>query len=495
MIVPRWEWRTFGDSFAEAESRLRASEPTRVEESDELYVLSARVDGSIKVRGGKLDVKRLEVVNEEGLEQWNPVAKAELPLDAGEVASLLTALGASVPPLGHQTYDVDRLAEIVGAHDDLRAVPVFKHRVRYLLDGCMAELTDVRSDLRTRRTIAVENEDPAVVRATVEALGLWSRPNVSFPRGLALLVGFGARPGAVIDVGTNSVKFLLAEPAVDGGWRHVVDRSEVTRLGESLATSGRLFPEAMRRTSDVIAEMVDEARSHGAERIAAVGTAWMRRAGNAHEFVAAVRERTGVRVEMIDGEEEARLSYRAASAGLGSLEGSLVLFETGGGSTQFTFGHGERIDERFSIDVGAVGVTERFRLADAVDEETLAVAVAEVAVDLAALDGCATPDVLVGMGGALTNLAAVKHGLVEYDPAVVQGTVLDLGELERQIELYRTRRAEERRSIAGLQPKRADIILAGACIVRAVLTKLGSTSLIVSDRGLRHRLLVERFGA
>ena len=99
------------------------------------------------------------------------------------------------------------------------------------------------------------------------------------------------------------------------------------------------------------------------------------------------------------------------------------------------------------------------------------------------------------MGGALTNLAAVKHELASYDPDVVRGTVLDVAELERQIALFRTRSAEERRAIVGLQPKRADIILAGACIVRAVLAKLDCESLVVSDRGLRHRLLVERFGS
>ncbi len=98
------------------------------------------------------------------------------------------------------------------------------------------------------------------------------------------------------------------------------------------------------------------------------------------------------------------------------------------------------------------------------------------------------------MGGAITNLTAVKHGLAEYDPTVVQGTVLDLAEIDRQIELYRTRTADERRLIVGLQPKRAEVILAGACIVRIVVTKLGRESLTVSDHGLRHGLLLERFG-
>ena len=162
MIVPRWEWRTFGDSFGEAEARLAALQPTKVDDSDELYILSSRVEGSIKVRGGQLDVKRLEEVSDDGLEQWRPVAKAEFPLAATDVASLLGSLDVTVPSLDRDTYDLDELVEeVVATHDELLAVPVPKHRAHYLLDGCMAELTDVRPDARTTRTIAVETEDPA----------------------------------------------------------------------------------------------------------------------------------------------------------------------------------------------------------------------------------------------------------------------------------------------------------------------------------------------
>ena len=125
----------------------------------------------------------------------------------------------------------------------------------------------------------------------------------------------------------------------------------------------------------------------------------------------------------------------------------------------------------------------------------LARALDAIAADLASLDGRPTPAALVAMGGAVTNLAAVKHGLVTYDPEVVQGSELDLDELDRLLELFRTRSADERRAIPGLQPKRAEVILAGACIVRTVVGKLGRESLTVSDRGLRHRLLVERFGS
>jgi exopolyphosphatase/guanosine-5'-triphosphate,3'-diphosphate pyrophosphatase len=124
----------------------------------------------------------------------------------------------------------------------------------------------------------------------------------------------------------------------------------------------------------------------------------------------------------------------------------------------------------------------------------IAEACAAIAADLSALEGRSAPDVLVGMGGAMTNLAAVRHGLAKYDSEVVQGTALDRAEVDRQIELYRRRDAAQRQEIIGLQPARSEVILAGACIVRTVLEMLGCDALTVSDRGLRHGLLAERFG-
>ena len=146
------------------------------------------------------------------------------------------------------------------------------------------------------------------------------------------------------------------------------------------------------------------------------------------------------------------------------------------------------------MNVGAVGFTERFGLDGVVDEQTLGAARDAIAADLDRLDGRPVPDVVVGMGGAVTNLAAVKHQLATYDPSVIQGAALEAAEVDRQIELYRTRTADERRDIVGLQPKRAEVILAGALIVHTVLAELGRDLLTVSDRGLRHGVLAERFG-
>jgi len=300
---------------------------------------------------------------------------------------------------------------------------------------------------------------------------------------------------AVIDVGTNSVKFNISERRPDSSWQTLVDRAEITRLGEDLEKTGEISPDAMTRTASAIAAMVSQARDAGVAAIAAVGTMGMRTAHNSQQFIAMVEQRCGVRIEIIPGPEEGRLAYLAVKAGLGVAEGSLVIFDTGGGSTQFTFGHGSTVQEQFSLNVGAVRFTEKYGLDGAITPEQLRVAMDAIAAEFTRIDGRPSPDALVGMGGAITNVAAVKHRMAKYDPDVIQGSVIERSEVERQIELYRSKSLDERRAIIGLQPKRADVILAGACIVKIVMDKLGKDRLSVSDRGLRHGLLIDRFSS
>jgi exopolyphosphatase/guanosine-5'-triphosphate,3'-diphosphate pyrophosphatase len=300
---------------------------------------------------------------------------------------------------------------------------------------------------------------------------------------------------AVIDVGTNSVKFNISERRDDGTWKTIVDRAEITRLGEGLEKTGEISSDAMERTVSAIAAMASEAQANGVAAIAAVGTMGMRTARNSQQFIDAVQQRCGVRIEVIPGEEEGRLAYLAVKSGLGLAEGSLAIFDTGGGSTQFTFGHGVKVEEQFSLNVGAVRFTEQYGLGSAVSPEQLRSALDAIAAEFTRIDNRPSPDALVGMGGAITNIAAVKHGLAKYDPDIIQGSVIERAEVERQIELYRSRSLEERRKIVGLQPKRADVILAGACIVKTVMEKLRKDRLSVSDRGLRHGLLIDRFAS
>jgi exopolyphosphatase/guanosine-5'-triphosphate,3'-diphosphate pyrophosphatase len=300
---------------------------------------------------------------------------------------------------------------------------------------------------------------------------------------------------AVIDVGTNSVKFNISERRPDGTWQTLVDRAEITRLGENLEKTGEISSDAMARTVSAIAAMTAEAREAGVSAIAAVGTMGMRMARNSQQFIDSVEQRCGVRIETISGEEEGRLAYLGVKSGLGLAEGSLAIFDTGGGSSQFTFGHGSAVEERFSLNVGAVRFTEKYGLAGVVSQEQLDAAIDAIASELTRIDARPAPDTLVGMGGAITNMAAVKHQLAKYDPDIIQGSVIERAEVERQIEMYRSRSPEERRAIVGLQPKRADVILAGVCIVKIVMDKLAKDSLSVSDRGLRHGLLIDRFSA
>jgi len=184
-IVPRWEWRAFGRSFGAAEERFDALAPERVQESDELYVLSKTVDENVKVRDELLDIKQLEHVNADGLEQWLPVMKEPFPLTATTAASVVERLAAAVPPLEQDAYTLDEFVrELVLPSADLLAVHVHKRRQRYTIGGCMTELTDLRTDVGETRTVAVEAEDPERVIATVRDLRLASLANTSFPHGL-----------------------------------------------------------------------------------------------------------------------------------------------------------------------------------------------------------------------------------------------------------------------------------------------------------------------
>jgi len=301
---------------------------------------------------------------------------------------------------------------------------------------------------------------------------------------------------ATIDVGSNSVLLHLAERRADGSFAALDDRAELTRLADGLDRSGRFADEAMDRTAQALADFVQLARQRGAAEIAAVGTAALRAAANATAFLERVQRELGLSVEVISGEDEARLSFVAVRASL-SLEGRVAVCDIGGGSTELIFGSASGLDSRTSLPLGALTLTERYlpshqdpvpagelRLLQAFIDQTLA-GVSAPRDEVAAL---------VGMGGAVTTLAAVELGLEPYDPERVHGTTLAAAQLQRQIALYLGLTVAQRRALAGLHPKRADTILAGAVIARAVMAWLGLERITVCDRGIRHGLLVDRFG-
>ncbi|MGD9572262.1 MAG: Ppx/GppA family phosphatase [Thermoleophilia bacterium] len=492
-IVPRWEWRGFG-SFESAVARIEETPPEGVTGGEETYLVSRDGENTVKVRDGLLDVKRLEEIDDRGLELWRPVMKVPSPVLADDLRAVLNALGVTAPPLEHPSYRIEELLRRAVDGEVVRGVPVSKSRTRYVFLGCSAEVTEVVAAGAPLRTIALESPDPDLVMAALGELGIDPGVNTSYPRALARVAGLAGRRGTVVDIGTNSVKLHIGERTADGAWRVLADRAAVVRLGEGLLDTGAIAPAAIARTSDAVCDMAREARRAGAPEIVAVGTAGLRMATNSDAFVAAVRERCGVTVEVIPGDEEARLGYLAAIGAAARDPGArIVVAETGGGSSQFTAGSGARVVERFSIDLGAVRLTEAFGLDGPVGPDTVARARAAAADDLGRVAGLPRPDLLLGMGGAFTNLAAVHHALAEYDPAVIEGTVLDRDEIDRQIELYRAMTADGRRGITGLQAGRAEVILAGALIAGAILEALGRDAVTVTDRGLRHALVDERF--
>ena len=206
-IVPRWEWRWFGRRFGRAEALLAELTPGAVQESSETYLLSGAGD-NVKVRDALMDIKVLREVDPNGLEQWTPVMKAGFPLPAAEVARVFAALRLDLPPLDRSSYELGQfISELAEPSGRIRAISVQKRRIRYTVGGCMAELSDVIADGRATRTIAFESENAAAVIAAVRSMGLLGYVNTSYPRGLAALVDGAPLRYAVIDVGTNSIKF------------------------------------------------------------------------------------------------------------------------------------------------------------------------------------------------------------------------------------------------------------------------------------------------
>lgn len=300
---------------------------------------------------------------------------------------------------------------------------------------------------------------------------------------------------AIIDIGSNSIKFFVGELAPDRTITTVVDTSEVTRLGEGLDRTGEIGPQVMERNVNAVAAFQARAAELGADQTAAVGTMALRSAKNGGEFVRRVREACGVEVRIIPGEEEARLSYLAARSGLPLQDGDLVVFDTGGGSTEFIFGRDAQVVKRFSVNLGAVRITEHYLKSDPVTPEEVEAALAQIDRELAQAGVEGRPAQLVGIGGTVTSMSAVKHKMAQYDPDVIQGSTLTRSDIQVQIGEYSAKTIEERRAIPGLHPKRADVILAGACILDVITRRLNADGLTVSHRGLRHGLAYDLFQA
>lgn len=295
---------------------------------------------------------------------------------------------------------------------------------------------------------------------------------------------------AVIDIGSNSIKMYVGR-IVHGRVTDVADMSVVNRLSEGMAETGELDEDAMDRT--LAALKVFKARAEGldVDKVAAVGTQALRQADNAPEFVTKLRNRLKMSVRVLSGEQEARCAFLAATTSLDLGDGPVRVFDAGGASTEVILGRDGRIETAQSLPIGSRVLTDRHCKSDpvtAAQYEALADEVARAVADVPRGEGP-----LVGIGSTATSLGTVHYGL-DFDAyAEVHGRTLDRSVVETAVDRLGTMTLRARRHIPGLHPDRADVMLAGASIVAALMSRCAVEELVLCARGLRHGVFRDRF--
>ncbi len=299
---------------------------------------------------------------------------------------------------------------------------------------------------------------------------------------------------ASIDIGTNSVLLLVAERDAHRRWKAVAERAEITRLGKGVDQSKTLSTESMEATLEVIGRFAAEARGLGIKGLAISATSAARDASNGEAFLESVKHRAGVAAEILSGDEEARLSFASAYSDFGGTA-PMVAIDIGGGSTEFIFGDAAGvISFRKSFDVGSVRMTERFLAGDPPEPAELARLGAFLTETFKPLPRPPAGFRFVGVAGTVTTVCAVAKKIEPYDATLVHGAELSRAEVESTVHRLAHLPVMLRRTLPGLQPRRADVIVAGGLILRTAIDCLDATSVTVSDRGLRWGLLADRFG-
>ena len=293
---------------------------------------------------------------------------------------------------------------------------------------------------------------------------------------------------AVVDIGTNSTRVLVAD--VDDDRLTELDRrTTVTRLGEGLEATGRLSDDAMGRVADALADYRSAIDRLGADREVAVATSAMRDASNGPAFRDEIQRRFGLDARTISGDEEARLTFLGATAGRPTGAATLVI-DIGGGSTEYVTGE-PGSDPAFNVStrMGSVRHTERYLHADpptpeelaALSDDASAIIEAEVPADVRA-----RVDAGIAVAGTATSLAAIDQELEPYDPARVHGYRLPRRNCEQLLGRLASLTVAERRELKGLHPDRAPTIVAGAAILLESMRAFGLDELEVSENDILH---------
>ncbi|MGH7839679.1 MAG: Ppx/GppA family phosphatase [Candidatus Binataceae bacterium] len=295
---------------------------------------------------------------------------------------------------------------------------------------------------------------------------------------------------AALDVGTNTVLMLVVERDADGHLRQLADWSRITRLGRGVDASGRLDPPSALKTLDTIAEFADQARALGAQKILTAATAALRDAADGADFLARVKARSGLDLDVISGETEAHLAWLATVKGLNLDPASkLLIVDIGGGSTELIRAQPGGAVDLVSLQIGSVRLTERLVHSDpphASEAAELRVAIDEA---LATVHWNYQPDLMVGIAGTVTTLCAVALGLAQYDPDRVHGYRLAHADVLRTLGQLAAVPLEQRKQMPGVEAGRADVIFAGAAILERVMAHFKLDQVIVSDQGVRWGLI------
>ena len=298
---------------------------------------------------------------------------------------------------------------------------------------------------------------------------------------------------AAIDIGSNSIRQIVADVSPTGAIRVVDEMKAAPRLGAGLEATGELSGVAMRAAADALVRMSTLARQLGAERVEAVATSAVRDAANGPAFLEVVSRETGLHVRTLDGDGEARLSFLSALAHFELGVGRAVVMDIGGGSLELALSADGLLERLFSLPFGAIRTTEQF-LAHGTrrrDVRALRRAVREgIREHMPVRDWRGAQ--VIGSGGTFTNLAAIHNARKGvHTAATVHGTRISRAQLEQLLDMLQDMTPSERLTVAGLSPARADIIVAGLAVAAEVLARLDARDLTVSAFGIREGLLLE----
>ena len=302
---------------------------------------------------------------------------------------------------------------------------------------------------------------------------------------------------AAIDIGSNSVRLLVAEARRGGTYRILDEEREPTRLGRSVSEKGQLDDESMERTITALRTFKQIAAGYQATSLRTIATCAVREARNGPEFCRRVREQVGLEVEVISGDREARLAFSSVQNAFDLSGKNVIVADIGGGSTEVVFATGDLIESIFSTPLGAVRLTEQFALGEGAVVETFQRDIARMEEEIALCLKKRTtrplfaPHFLVGCGGTFTTLAELMMAAKKEGDVPVAGYKVSHAEVRHLLDRLLKMPLRSRRSMAGMTPDRADIILAGLSIIDALMKRFRVNTLMIHTRGVRDGLVRE----